>query len=212
MSFRSETHQRFVRSCASTWLREHHVCEKCWKSETNSLTELIVTDPDVFFPHVLWKCFNNFKKEKKKNLGGCFGLVFRPVLLWRCCSGSRNTSDLGRNSFQTSSFSACAHGRGGTLYIAWKVLTSPPFPPLSPDETSDAENRFVSGTNGLFQHHGIISSLPCALDSISNFSGDAQHTIVFQKCPTIKGLMFSDFILYRRSLFESATVRFIELN
>lgn len=64
MSFRSETHQRLVCSCASTWLREHHVCEKCWKSETNSLTELIVTDPDVFFPRILWKCFNNLKQKK----------------------------------------------------------------------------------------------------------------------------------------------------
>lgn len=162
MSFRSETYQRLVRSCASTWLREHHVCEKCWKSETNSLTELIVTDPDVFFPRILWKCFNNLKGEKK--LGGCFGLVVDLCCCDAAVQGSKNTSDSGRTSFQTSSFSACAHGRRGTLNIAWKVLTSspptpPPHTPFFSLHTTKAENRFVSSTNSLFQHHYFLELL-----------------------------------------------------
>lgn len=206
MSFRSETHQRFVRSCASTWLREHHVCEKCWKSETNSLTELIVTDPDVFFPHVLWKCFNNFKKEK--NLGGCFGLVFRSVLLWRCCSGSRNTSDLGRNSFQTSSFSACAHGRGGTLLPG--RFSRPPFFPSLPrwnirrwKSICQRYKRTISASRNHF-----ITSLCFRFNLKFQWRCVTYHRL--SKVPNYQ--RFNDFILYRRSLFESATVRFIELN
>lgn len=169
MSFRAETHQRLVRSCASTWLREHHVCEKCWKSETNSLTELIVTDPDVFFPRLLWKCFNNL--EKRKNLGGCFGLVLRSVLLWRCCSGSRNTIRFGKESFSDIQLLRMCAWQEGRFILPGR-FSRPPFFffPFSADETSEAENRFVSGTNGLFQHHGIISSLSFAVDTILNGS------------------------------------------
>lgn len=120
-------------------------------------------------------CENLSITSKKNKLGGCFGLVFRFVLLWRCCSGFRNASDLGRNGFQTSSFSACAQGRGGTLYIAWKVLTSPPtlFSSLPRWNIRSWKSICQRYRNGLFQHHGIISPLSCALDSILNFSGDA---------------------------------------
>lgn len=131
MSFRSATHQRLVRSCASTWLREHHVCEKCWKSETNSLTELIVTDPDVFFPRILWKCFNNLKKK------GGGERVFWPrfsicAIVTLRIRVQKQTSDLGRNRFQTSSFSACAQAEQEHFILSGRFSRSDFFPPFSP--------------------------------------------------------------------------------
>lgn len=166
MSFRSETHQRLVCSCASTWLREHHVCEKCWKSETNSLTELIVTDPDVFFPRILWKCFNNLKKKKKK-AGRVFWPRFSICAIVTLLFSVQKHIRFGKESFSDIQLlRMCAWQE--ERFILPGRFSRPPFSSLSPDETSEAENRFVSGTNGLFQHHGIISSLSCALDSISN--------------------------------------------
>lgn len=177
MSFRSATHQRLVRSCASTWLREHHVCEKCWKSETNSLTELIVTDPDVFFPRILWKCFNNLR------VGGERGVLAALFDLCYCDAAHQSPETdirLGQESFSDVQLLSMCSGRAGTLHNVWKVLTSPIFPSLSSDGASEAENRFVSGTNGPFQHHGIISSRPCVFDTILKFIGNAWHTIAFK--------------------------------
>lgn len=200
MSFRSETHQRFVRSCASTWLREHHVCEKCWKSETNSLTELIVTDPDVFFPHVLWKCFNNLKKRKKP------GRVFWPrfsisaivTLLFRVQKHIR----LGKEKFSDIQLlRMCAWQRRNTLYCL-EGSHVPPFFPLSPQmkhprlKICQRYKRTISASRNHF-----ITSLCFRFNLKFQWRCVTYHRL--SKVPNYQ--RFNDFILYRRSLFESAT-------
>lgn len=60
----SEWRGHLVHSCAPAWLTVHIVPQKCWKWETNSLIELPATDPDVFFPHILWIWCSNRKWER----------------------------------------------------------------------------------------------------------------------------------------------------
>lgn len=100
--------------------------QKCWKWETNSLIELTVTEPDVFFPHILWKYFNN-----QKSVGWGSGAVAGVGGIWQhskhlcyCDSAilDKTTSrprhqGFGRNQLQTSKFT---RKRSNWVLSSWK--------------------------------------------------------------------------------------------